>query len=216
MDTPLSTERISTIFSSARSPSDLYETLAQYEGDALLLASSKQRNNSDLLPFFYSTFFFAHLLSDQIYEARAMTQRMPPNLSQNDPSLQNCLVLLRAVWQREYEQVYKILRQLPWPEPLKPMVNSFETHFQEKTLREVRGAYEAIRPAAAASYLGLDPDAAEKGDPAIIQKLTASGWTWDESTMLLHPKPLPTAPETDRDLQNGLGQIMALIAKHAS
>lgn len=54
-----------------------------------------------------------------------MTQRIPPNLTQHDPSLQNCLVLLRAVWQREYEQVYKILRELPWSDPLKPVVNSF-------------------------------------------------------------------------------------------
>ncbi|PLB44741.1 putative COP9 signalosome subunit 8 [Aspergillus steynii IBT 23096] len=145
-----------------------------------------------------------------------MTQRMPPNLSQQDSSLQNCLVLLRAVWQREYEQVYKILRELPWSEPLKQVVNSFETHFQEKTLKEVSGAYEAIRPAAAASYLGLDPDLAEKGDPAIIQKFTARGWTWDENTMLLRPKPIPTALETDGDLQNGLDQIMALIGKHAA
>lgn len=34
--------------------------------------------------------------------------------------------------------------------------------------------------------------------------------------MLLHPKPIPAALETDGDLQNGLDQIMALIGKHAS
>lgn len=63
----LSAERITAVVSSARSPSDLYETLSQHEGDALLLSSSKQSNDVDLLSFFYSTFFFAHLLTDQMY-----------------------------------------------------------------------------------------------------------------------------------------------------
>lgn len=67
MDAPLSTDRIAAVFASARSPSDLYESLSRYEGDALLLSSSKQSDNSELLSYFYSTFFFAHLLTDQMY-----------------------------------------------------------------------------------------------------------------------------------------------------
>jgi COP9 signalosome complex subunit 8 len=87
-------------------------------------------------------------------------------------------------------------------------------YFQEKTLREVSHAYEAIRPAAAADYLGLNAAAAEQGDPAVIQKFTAVGWTWDETTRLLHPKPIPTSPEKDARLYNELSQIMALVGKH--
>ena len=56
-----------------------------------------------------------------------MTQRMPQDLAQKDPSLQNCLTLLRAVWQQNHEQVYRILRDLPWPESLKPVVKSYDS-----------------------------------------------------------------------------------------
>jgi COP9 signalosome complex subunit 8 len=55
-----------------------------------------------------------------------MTKRMPQDLAQNDATLQNCLRLLRAVWQRKYEYVYKVLRDLPWPEMLKPTVRNYE------------------------------------------------------------------------------------------
>lgn len=81
-------------------------------------------------------------------------------------------------------------------------------------MKEVSHAYEAIRPATAANYLGLDTAAAEQGDPAVIQKFTAVGWVWDESTRLLHPKPIPTAPEKDTRLYDEVSQIMALIGKH--
>ncbi|THC91968.1 hypothetical protein EYZ11_008555 [Aspergillus tanneri] len=154
------------------------------------------------------------LLHRYRYEARALTQRVPQSVSQNDPSLQNCSVVLRAVWQRNYEQVYKALRELPWSEQLKPIVSKYDAHFQEKTFKEVSRAYEAIRPAAAASYLGLDPDLAEQGDPAIIQKFTAREWKWDKETKLLHPKPIPVVPETTGDPSQGLDQIMALISKY--
>ncbi|KAE8161878.1 COP9 signalosome [Aspergillus tamarii] len=196
---PLSKEQLSAVLKSSRSPTELYDNLVEYEGEACLM-STTDSNVSELLSLFYSTFFFAHLLTDQICEARAMTQRMPQELSQNDPSLQNCLTLLRAVWQRKYESIYKILRELPWPELLRPAVESYETYFQEKTLKEVSHAYEAIRPATAANYLGLDTAAAEQGDPAVIQKFTAVGWVWDESTRLLHPKPIPAASEKDSRL----------------
>ncbi|KAB8230199.1 CSN8/PSMD8/EIF3K family protein [Aspergillus alliaceus] len=216
---PLSKDQLSAVLTSSRSPTELYNTLLEYESEACL----KPSNESELLSLFYSTFFFSHLLTDQIesnnvlfnrYEARAMTQRMPQELAQTDPSLQNCLTLLRAVWQRKYESVYKILRELPWPELLRPAVESYKTYFQEKTLKEVSHAYEAIRPAAAANYLGLDAAAAEQGDPAIIQKLTAVGWTWDESTKLLHPKPIHVTPEKDARLYDDVSKIMALVGKY--
>jgi hypothetical protein len=52
---------------------------------------------------------------------------MPESLKQQDPSLQNCLTLLRAVWQTEYGQVYQILRGLPWPDLIQPLVRRYES-----------------------------------------------------------------------------------------
>lgn len=60
-------------------------------------------------------------------EARALTQRMPETLKNQDSSLQNCLTLLRAIWQNEHTQVYQILRDLPWPETLQSLVKRYES-----------------------------------------------------------------------------------------
>ncbi|PWY72489.1 COP9 signalosome subunit 8 [Aspergillus sclerotioniger CBS 115572] len=207
---PLSQNQLAAVVASAQSPTELYSTLSEYEGEACLL-STKDGEQAGLLSRYYSTFFFSHLLTDQIREARLSTKRMPQVLLESDPSLQNCLNLLRAVWQRKYEQVYKILRERPWSEPLKPLVQSYDAHFQEKTLKEVSRAYEAIRPAAAATYLGLDPTAAEQGDPVTMQKFLACGWTWEDETGLLHPKPIIDDPQKDAQLYNELSEVMALI-----
>ncbi|PKY07018.1 hypothetical protein P168DRAFT_86256 [Aspergillus campestris IBT 28561] len=214
--TSLSLEQISTALTEAANPSDLYDTLAKYESPALFLSTTNDKE-SEILSVFYSTFFFSHLLTDQTYEARAMTQRMPQDLAQKDPSLQNCLTLLRVVWQQNHEQVYRILRNLPWPESLKSVVQSYDTYFQEKTLKEVSHAYEAIKPAAAAGYMGLDQSAAEKGDPAVLQIFTACGWTWDEQAGLLYPKPAEEAPQQDDGkLYHDVSQILAMLGKGGS
>ncbi|KAI9934445.1 hypothetical protein MW887_000059 [Aspergillus wentii] len=211
---PLSKEQLSTVLTTSQTAAELLDILAEYENEACLL--SPDSSNSELLSFFYSSFFISTLLADKILEARILTKRMPQTLLQNDPSLQNCLNLLRAVWQHRHDQVYKILRELPWSESLKPLVDKYDVHFQEKTLTEISRAYEAIRPATAASYLGLDPASAEKGDPATIQRFTACGWKWNEETQLLEPKRTVTPSVPDGRLFNELGEVMALINNYGS
>lgn len=56
-----------------------------------------------------------------------LTKRMPQYLLERDPSLQNCLALLRVVWQRKHESVYKVLRELPWPNQLKPLIQRYDS-----------------------------------------------------------------------------------------
>ncbi|KAL2869975.1 CSN8/PSMD8/EIF3K family protein [Aspergillus lucknowensis] len=211
---PLSQDRLSAVLAAAPSPADLYTSLSDYEEQACLIPTTHSKE-VELLSAFYTAFFFSHLLTDQIEEARALTKRIPQTILQTD-SIQNCLVLLRAVWQRKYTEIYKILRELPWPERSRSVVQSYESYFQQKTLKEVSNSYEAIRPAAAATYLGLDPTLAEQGDQGTIQKFVACGWKWDEKTRLLHPKPLITAPPKDESLQNEFGRIMALISHQGS
>ncbi|RAL07427.1 CSN8/PSMD8/EIF3K family protein [Aspergillus homomorphus CBS 101889] len=206
----LSQEQLAAVISSADTPSKLYGTLSPYEEEAYLLSFQDDRQ-AELLSQYYAAYFLSHLLTDQIYEARALTKRMPQDLLQTDSSLQNCLALLRANWQHKHELVYKTLRELRWSEILKPIVQSYDTYFQEKTLRELSRTYEAIRPATAASYLGLDPESTARGDPATIGKLTAHGWTRDEQTGLLHPKAIVDDSEKDARSYNELSEIMALI-----
>lgn len=59
-------------------------------------------------------------------EARMLTKRIPETLVKSSSSLQNCSLLLRAVWQRNYDKIYKLLRELPWPDQLKPLVRRYE------------------------------------------------------------------------------------------
>lgn len=64
-------------------------------------------------------------------------------------------------------------------------------------------------------YLGLDEQAAEKGDPSIIQKFTAVGWTWDAEAELLLPKPIPTAA-TDSQSSNRIHEAMGMLGGRGS
>lgn len=208
---PLSQEQLSSILTSAATPSELYDTLSQYEGQALLLADSN--GDQELLSLFYSFFFFSHLLIEELSEARMLTKRIPQNLVENNSLLQNCTILLRAVWQRSHEHVYRYLREMPWPEPLEPLVQRYEVYFQNKTLEELSCTYEAIRPETAASYLGLDSATAQQGNPDILQKFTNCGWKWDGEAKLLHPKPIAPAHGPDDRQVKGLREVMVLLGK---
>lgn len=144
---PPSMEQLSKLAASNLPPSQLFEILSQYETDARLVLAGN--NDPQLLSLFYSTFFFAHLLTKQVSvsytsctgtledplsdpntnrpEARALSQRMPDALRHQDPYLQSCLTLLRAVWQKRHDQVYQILRNLPWSNGLQPLVQKYES-----------------------------------------------------------------------------------------
>jgi COP9 signalosome complex subunit 8 len=82
--------------------------------------------------------------------------------------------------------------------------------FQDDTLIAISTCYEAIRPATAANYLGLDPQAAGQGDSAIIEKFTSCGWTWDPAAQLLHPSPI-VVPTATQPSSNGIRGTMALL-----
>ncbi|KAJ5677384.1 uncharacterized protein N7477_003017 [Penicillium maclennaniae] len=217
---PLSIEQLEQLASSNLPPSQLFEIFSRYELDACLMAAGSGHpetgsGDPELLSLFYSSFFFAHLLTKQMSEARALTQRIPEALKNQDPSLQNCLTLLRAVWQTQHAIVYQTLRKLPWPEQLQPLVRRYESFFQDQTLIAVSTSYGAIRPAVAAAYLGLDSQAAEQGDQSIIQKFTDCGWTWNSETRLLHPVPI-TVPPTMESSSNGIRDAMAMLGNRTN
>lgn len=52
--------QLSTIFASTGTSSELFESLSQYEGQALLLSDSN--GDPEVPSLFYSAFFFSHLL----------------------------------------------------------------------------------------------------------------------------------------------------------
>ncbi|KAJ5577844.1 COP9 signalosome subunit CSN8 [Penicillium hispanicum] len=217
---PFSIDQLSKLVAANVPSSQLFEILSQYEMDACLMSpgngkSETEIGDSQLLSLFYSIFFFAHLLTKQIPEARALTKRMPEALRHQDPSLQNCLTLLRAVWQTNHAKVYEILRGISWLEALKPLVQRYESFFQNEAMVAVSTSYEAIRPATAATYVGLDPRAAAQGDSTIVQRFTDCGWRWDSETQLLYPAPIPV-PTTDKPISNGIREAMAMLGSRGS
>ncbi|KAJ5327150.1 hypothetical protein MYU51_017555 [Penicillium brevicompactum] len=217
---PLTLEQLAQLVASNSPPSKLFETLAEYEQEACLMSdgssdASASGGDLQLLSLFYSSFFLLHLLTDQVAESRALTERVPVNLKQHDTTLQNCLSLLRAVWQTKHGQVYQILRGSPWPDVLQPLVRRYECFFQDKTLISVSKSYQTIRLPVAAAYLGLDQKAAEQEDSNIITNFTKCGWTWDPNTKLLHPKPIVIRP-ADGHSYNGIREAMAMLGARAS
>lgn len=67
---PLSIEQFSQLAASNAAPSQLFEILSQYEPEATLMAAGAGNTeigsaDPQLLSMFYSSFFFAHLLTEQ-------------------------------------------------------------------------------------------------------------------------------------------------------
>ncbi|KAL1854708.1 hypothetical protein Plec18167_008626 [Paecilomyces lecythidis] len=209
----LSKERLAEVLTSAPSPSALYDALSHYETDAgLLFTDNEVTGDAELLSVFYSSYLVSLLLINEIPEARMLTHRMPPTLVAKDQTLQNSIALLQAVWQNDHVQVYKVLRELPWPGPLKGIVQAYERSFQEKTFHDISRAYEAIRPETAAAYLGYS---GESADTTLTESCTKRGWIWDEEEKLLRPKVLPSekskaVPKTN----NGLGGVISLLGSY--
>ena len=87
--------------------------------------------------------------------------------------------------------------------------------FQDDTLIAISTCYEAIRPATAANYLGLDPQAAEQGDLAIIDKFTSCGWSWDPASQLLRPSPI-VVQTANQPSSNGIRETMAMLSNRGS
>ncbi|KAJ5902377.1 hypothetical protein N7495_002905 [Penicillium taxi] len=217
---PLSNDQLAKLTASNIPPTQLFEILSKYETEVSLISAGTGQpetgsTDPELLSLFYCSFFFAHLITDQIQEARALLQRIPEPLRQQDASLKNCHSLLQSIWQTKYSSVYRILQTLPWAEAVQPLVLRYESSFQNQTLIKVSTSYQAIRPAVAATYLGLDAQAAENGDTSIIQKFTDCGWKWDSETQLLHPTPI-SVPPTDQVSFNSIRETMSMLSNWTS
>jgi len=97
--------------------------------------------------------------------------------------------------------VYATIRQPSWPDALKGLIHSYETHFQNKTLAGLSLAYGAIRASTASSYLGLGPmreesikDSTGDASPELIMALTKWGWVWEQESKIFYPKPATRIP----------------------
>lgn len=89
-------------------------------------------------------------------------------------------------------------------------------YFQQKSLQDVSRAYGAIRPKAAAMYLGLDPELAEQHDASVINELTSHGWIWDSEKKLLYPKRARSTTDLRETAPLSISEITALLGDYGS
>jgi len=211
-------EALSKALAEAPTSEELYDILSQYESEACLLFTDKEvTGDPESLSTFYASYFISLLLIDQIFEARMLTSRMPPTMRKDDLALQNCQMLLRALWQYQYPAVYRILRELPWPDPLKGVVQKYDAYFVDKTFKDISRTYEAIRPEVAAEYLGLEyatkgalGENANEHIPALIESLTERGWNWDADGGVLRPKVPPNQQEITQPTATAMSDLLSL------
>jgi COP9 signalosome complex subunit 8 len=99
--------------------------------------------------------------------------------------------------------------------------NQIAAFFRDKTFQGISRAYEAIRPEAAAAYLGLGYVA--KGEtemvtgepsPTLIGSLTSMGWIWDADEGLFHPQVPVDLSNARMPETNGISQLVDLIGNY--
>jgi len=170
---------------SSETPSTIVEILADLETEAALAPFSS--DSAILLSNFYSIYFFALFLCDDLNEARFLSKRIPVPVLQSDPLLISTYTLLRFLYTRNYAEIYTVIESAPWSEQVSPLVARFKDYYRQKTVVLLSKAYSSISPLHAAVYLGF------KGDEAGLQEYVAQrGWLLDESGLL---KPAPVEVE---------------------
>ena len=90
-------------------------------------------------------------------------------------------------------------------------------YFSEKSFQDVSGAYEAIRPKAAAEYLGLTEGLENEDEPSpkLVDMLVGKGWSWDAENKLFHPKtPVKLMENPEKFNPNGMSQILQLLGTY--
>ena len=86
---PLSVNQLSKLAASNVPPSQLYEILSQYETDASIMSAGSGTaetggGDPQLLSLFYSSFFFAHLLTKQLLVLPYVSRKEPTSHTNND------------------------------------------------------------------------------------------------------------------------------------
>ncbi|KAH0564792.1 hypothetical protein GP486_001821 [Trichoglossum hirsutum] len=208
---------------------NLVELLADIEPEvALQFTEAEVTGDLALLSQYYSSYLLALIITGDLYvkvyaeirntesfkshqllivlfyrnEARFLTHRFPPTLSDTDEVLISCKNLLRAVWSKQNPLVYQILEGSPWPDPIRPLVRSYLENFRENSFNLLSRAYTSLPPSLANQYLGLTPQKGDNlangidasSDALVVKQLTSRGWKWDAPSGLLLPfKPENTA-----------------------
>ncbi|KAI9789224.1 MAG: hypothetical protein M1835_001787 [Candelina submexicana] len=208
---PLTMAQLTTLINASPSalPADmLADMLADYESEAAMLSLNAEQN---LITGFYASYLIALLLVSNLLvektfhgsrcciqvrkkltfpnsyseEARYLTRRWPTRFNDKDRLLVSSKSLLKANWSNKYPLVHQILQETSWPAFIKPLIARFRDQFQSSILAELSLAYSSLRHDKLSTLLSLCPNqGTNKPSVEILEKLTESGWKWDDEKNL--------------------------------
>ncbi|KAL2361309.1 hypothetical protein RJZ56_005800 [Blastomyces dermatitidis] len=218
----VSLEDITQLLATAPPSAVLLQTLMELEGDvSLTFGDTHMASDTGFLSTYYSSYLFALLLEDEINEAHMLTRRIPESLVKVDATIQSAMSLLRAVWNKSYENIYRIIRTTQWPQSIKYLVQQYQLFFQNKTFQDISLAYGSIRPSTAALYLGLDSigedtmsDSTDSTGPELVELLMGKGWEWDAESKLFSPKVTTQVPKVTGSGGAAIGHLAAQLRSH--
>ncbi|KAI5817095.1 COP9 signalosome [Pyronema omphalodes] len=173
-------EYLSQLSATGIHPTTLVEVLSEFESE-LHIEANTIPNAPELFSAFFTIYLLSLILEHDLNEARFLLQRIPQKL-QKDPQIETATKLVKAIYTRNYPEIYFTLSLPEWSEAAEPLVNRVEHDFRKSTLSLLSKAYTTITPTSVNLYLGLDTTEEET-----VNYLVSEGWSYDAESKLLKP-----------------------------
>ncbi|CAG8687816.1 21335_t:CDS:2 [Cetraspora pellucida] len=139
------------------------------------------QNNTISLEDFYNTFLLGYLLEQDLPSARFLWKRLGDNVKGNSKELRSIWDVGVALWQRDYDNTYKLIDSNTWSPVIAPLMEQLCENLRERMLALLSEAYSSITIDDVGRYLGLPRE-------KVLSVTDERGWTVDLSTNMLQPK----------------------------
>jgi len=149
----------------------------EYEMD---LWSSNEQIDIGTLPH-YSVQLITYLILNDLVNARFLWKRIPSPVKSGRPELGSIWTIGKAMWQKNYIEVYKSIRGVNWPDAYKPLLAVLEEVYRSRMITLLSKAYTAISLVDAQILLGLSLQD--------VQKVASLfGWKIDQGNNICYPQ----------------------------
>ncbi|CAG8687098.1 1776_t:CDS:2, partial [Cetraspora pellucida] len=113
------------------------------------------QNNTISLEDFYNTFLLGYLLEQDLPSARFLWKRLGDNVKGNSKELRSIWDVGVALWQRDYDNTYKLIDSNTWSPVIAPLMEQLGENLRERMLALLSEAYSSITIDDVGRYLGL-------------------------------------------------------------
>ncbi|KAF0373961.1 COP9 signalosome complex subunit 8 [Gigaspora margarita] len=139
------------------------------------------QNNTISLEDFYGTFMLGYLLEQDLPSARFLWKRLGENVKGSSKELRLIWDVGIALWQRDYDNVYKLIDSKTWSPVIAPLMEQLGENLRERMLVLLSEAYSSITIDDVGRYLGLPRE-------KVLSVTNEREWAIDLSTDMLQPK----------------------------